>query len=251
MSPIKISINSDDTDFLIDTTTAASTPVGVYAVQGVDPLAALAGVVIGHLIADKMGSASERAEQEKRIPNLLKLAGTVNPNQLLKAQVSTELPKQTKWADGRTYQLDIKPEYHLSSSLNTIRMVFKYHLKASNTKSKSESTKAQVYILHNLGQSPATPQNVVTWNDVDEQTLKTVFLQSATLLTSIFASVDVSQVPAGDYLIVTTMNDEKIRGYALKQDQDWLWLLDQNKNIYVLKPKRTFVLKAATPKVAV
>ncbi len=249
-SPIKISIGSENTAFSIDTTTAASVP-GYSAVQGVDPLISLAGVLIGHMIIDKTGSASERAEQEKKIPNLLKLADSLNPNQLLKTQVSTELPKQAKWADGRNYLLDIKPAYYLSSSLNTIRMVFKYHLKASKPDTKSESTKAHVYIFHNLSQSSAAQQNVVTWNDVDEQALKDVFLESATLLTNAFAAVDVSQVPTGDYLVVTTMNDEKIRGYALKQDQEWLWLLDQNKNIYVLKPKRTFVLKAATPKVAV
>ena len=34
----------------------------------------------------------------------------------------------------------------------------------------------------------------------------------------------------------------------IKQQQDWLWLLDQNKNIYILKPKRTFVLNAASTK---
>lgn len=246
-SPIKISISGDGTAFSIDTTTAASVP-GYYAVQGVDPLIGLAGVLISHMIIDKTGSASERAEQEKKIPNLLKLADTLNPGQLLKAQVSAELPKHPKWSDGRNYLLDIKPEYYLSNSLNTIRMVFKYHLKASKTDTKSESTKAHVYIFHNLSQSPAAQENVVTWNDVDEQALKDVFLQSATLLSSAFSAVDIGQVPTGDYLIVTTMNDEKIRGYVLKQDQDWLWLLDQNKNIYMLKPKRTFVLKAAAPK---
>lgn len=248
-SPIKISISSDETAFSIDSTTAASVP-GYYATAG-DPLISLAGVLISHMVIDKMGSASERAEQEKKIPNLLKLAGSVNPGQLLKTQLNTELPTQAKWADGRNYLLDIKPAYYLSSSLNTIRMVFKYHLKASKPDTKTESTKAYVYIFHNLSQSSAAQQNVVTWNDVDEQALKDVFLRSATLLSNAFSAVDIGQAPTGDYLIVTTMNDEKIRGYALKQDQEWLWLLDQNKNIYVLRPKRTFVLKAATPKVAV
>ena len=253
--PIKLSLNGESTAFSIDTTTAASTPGYYAATQGVDPLISLAGVLISHMMIDKMGTASERAEQEKRIPNLLRLAATLNPGQLLKSQLGTELPKQARWQDGHTYKLDIKPEYHLTPALNTIRMVFKYHLKTFKAIHKNDdddddgvSTKAQIYIFHNLSQSPAAQQNVVTWNDVDEQALKDVFLQSASLLTGAFNAVDVSQPPTGDYLIVTTMNDEKIRGYVIKQDQDWLLLLDQNKNIYILKPKRSFVLKAAAPK---
>lgn len=62
-------------------------------------------------------------------------------------------------------------------------------------------------------------------------------------MTDCLSNIDIHQVPNSDFVIATTVNDEKLRGYVIKQENEWVWLLDQNKNIYILKPKRTFVLK--------
>ncbi|ENW02487.1 hypothetical protein [Acinetobacter beijerinckii] len=246
--PIQLTLKSNQTEFSIDSNNASAVPVPIQNVQGVDPIIALTGVIVGYMVADKISSTSEQAEQKKRIPRLLKLSESINPHILLKNQLSTELIKQPKWSDGRSYQLEIDPEYHLSSALNTIKMIFKYQLKTSKENKKNEITKAQVYIFHNLAQEAVHPEKQITWEDVDESQLKNTFLDSATLLTEVFSNVDVNQVPQTDFVIATTIHDEKIRGYIIKQQQDWLWLLDQNKNIYILKPKRTFVLNVASTK---
>lgn len=245
---IQLTLKSNQTEFSIDSNNASAVPVPIQNVQGVDPIIALTGVIVGYMVADKISSTSEQAEQKKKIPRLLKLSESINPHILLKNQLSTELIKQPKWSDGRSYQLEIDPEYHLSSALNTIKMIFKYQLKTSKENTKNEITKAQVYIFHNLAQEAVHPEKQITWEDVDESQLKNTFLDSATLLTEVFSNVDVNQVPQTDFVIATTIHDEKIRGYMIKQQQDWLWLLDQNKNIYILKPKRTFVLNAASTK---
>ncbi|UTO18894.1 hypothetical protein NGC85_13295 [Acinetobacter sp. Z1] len=245
---IQLTLKSNQTEFSIDSNNASAVPVPIQNVQGVDPIIALTGVIVGYMVADKISSTSEQAEQKKRIPRLLKLSESINPHILLKNQLSTELIKQPKWSDGRSYQLEIDPEYHLSSALNTIKMIFKYQLKTSKENTKNEITKAQVYIFHNLAQEAVHPEKQITWEDVDESQLKNTFLDSATLLTEVFSNVDVNQAPQTDFVIATTIHDEKIRGYMIKQQQDWLWLLDQNKNIYILKPKRTFVLNAASTK---
>ncbi len=245
---IKISLATSDTDFSIDMTNAAAVPVPIQTVQGVDPLVALTGVIIGYMAVDKISSTAEQAEQKKKIPHLLEISETINPHLLLKNQFNSEIIKYPKWADGRSYQLDIAPEYHLNATLNTIRMVFKYHLKASKPNTKSESTKANIYIFHNLEQETSNPEKIKTWEEANEEKLKNTFLQSAILLTDAFSNIDVNQTLNSDFLIATTFNDEKLRGFAIKQDHDWLWLLDQNKNIYILKPKRTFVLKAGNLK---
>lgn len=246
--PIKLTLKSNQTEFSIDSNNASAVPVPIQNVQGVDPIIALTGVIVGYMVADKISSTSEQAEQKKRIPRLLKLSESINPHILLKNQLSTELIKQPKWSDGRSYQLEIDPEYRLSSTLNTIKMIFKYQLKTSKENTKNEITKAQVYIFHNLTQNAAHTEKQMTWEDVDESQLKNTFLDSATLLNDVFSNIDVHQVPQTDFVIATTIHDEKIRGYMIKQQQDWLWLLDQNKNIYILKPKRTFVLNAASTK---
>ncbi|MFV5594167.1 hypothetical protein [Acinetobacter junii] len=246
--PIQLTLKSNQTEFSIDSNKASPVPIPIQNVQGVDPIIALTGVIVGYMVADKMSSTTEQAEQKKRIPRLLKLSESINPHILLKNQLSTEIIKQPRWSDGRSYQLEIAPEYHLSSELNTIRMIFKYQLKASKKNTKNEITKAQVYIFHNLAQNAAHTEKQMTWEDVDESQLKNTFLDSATLLNDVFSNIDVNQVPQTDFVIATTIHDEKIRGYIIKQQQDWLWLLDQNKNIYILKPKRTFVLNAASTK---
>ncbi|MGR0305820.1 hypothetical protein [Acinetobacter beijerinckii] len=246
--PIQLTLKSNQTEFSIDSNNASAVPVPIQNVQGVDPIIALTGVIVGYMVADKISSTSEQAEQKKRIPRLLKLSESITPHIILKNQLSTEIIKQSRWSDGRSYQLEIAPEYHLSSELNTIKMIFKYQLKASKKNTKNEITKAQVYIFHNLAQEAVHPEKQITWEDVDESQLKNTFLDSATLLTEVFSNVDVNQVPQTDFVIATTIHDEKIRGYIIKQQQDWLWLLDQNKNIYILKPKRTFVLNVASTK---
>lgn len=246
--PIQLTLKSNQTEFSIDSNNASPVPVPIQNVQGVDPIIALTGVIVGYMVADKISSTTEQAEQKKRIPRLLKLSESINPHILLKNQLSTEIIKQPRWSDGRSYQLEIAPEYHLSSELNTIKMIFKYQLKASKKNTKNETTKAQVYIFHNLAQDAAHTEKQMTWEGVDESQLKNTFLDSATLLNDVFSNVDVNQVPQTDFVIATTIHDEKIRGYMIKQQQDWLWLLDQNKNIYILKPKRTFVLNAASTK---
>lgn len=245
---IQLTLKSNQTEFSIDSNNASAVPVPIQNVQGVDPIIALTGVIVGYMVADKISSTSEQAEQKKKIPRLLKLSESINPHILLKNQLSTELIKQPKWSDGRSYQLEIDPEYHLSSALNTIKMIFKYQLKTSKENTENEITKAQVYIFHNLAQEAVHPEKQITWEDVDESQLKNTFLDSATLLTEVFSNVDANQVPQTDFVIATTIHDEKIRGYIIKQQQDWLWLLDQNKNIYILKPKRTFVLNTANTK---
>ncbi|MFW2160134.1 hypothetical protein ACG93T_01865 [Acinetobacter beijerinckii] len=246
--PIQLTLKSNQTEFSIDSNNASPVPVPIQNVQGVDPIIALTGVIVGYMVADKISSTTEQAEQKKRIPRLLKLSESINPHILLKNKLSTEIIKQPRWSDGRSYQLEIAPEYHLSSALNTIKMIFKYQLKASKKNTKNEITKAQVYIFHNLAQDAAHTEKQMTWEDVDESQLKNTFLDSATLLNDVFSNIDVNQVPQTDFVIATTIHDEKIRGYMIKQQQDWLWLLDQNKNIYILKPKRTFVLNAASTK---
>lgn len=245
---IQLTLKSNQTEFSIDSNNASAVPVPIQNVQGVDPIIALTGVIVGYMVADKISSTSEQAEQKKRIPRLLKLSESINPHILLKNKLSTEIIKQPRWSDGRSYQLEIAPEYHLSSELNTIKMIFKYQLKTSKENTKNEITKAQIYIFHNLAQEAVHPEKQITWEDVDESQLKNTFLDSATLLTEVFSNVDANQVPQTDFVIATTIHDEKIRGYIIKQQQDWLWLLDQNKNIYILKPKRTFVLNAASTK---
>lgn len=239
---IKISLKQDDTNFFVESFNAATVPIPVQNLQGVDPFIALTGVVIGYMTADKISQTAEQMEQKKKIPQLLKLAKTVQPSLLIKNQLSSELEKHSKWTDGRLYELDIEPEYYLSPSLHTMKMVFKYRLKASKPKTKSESTKSQIYIFHNLEQDTNLDQ-LITWNEINEEKLTSTFIQSAGFVTDCLSNIDIHQVPNSDFVIATTVNDEKLRGYVIKQENEWVWLLDQNKNIYILKPKRTFVLK--------
>lgn len=121
---IKISLKQDDTNFFVESFNAASVPIPIQNVQGVDPFIALTGVVIGYMTADKISQTAEQMEQKKKIPQLLKLAKTVQPSLLIKNQLSSELEKHSKWTDGRLYELDIEPEYYLSPSLHTMKMVF-------------------------------------------------------------------------------------------------------------------------------
>lgn len=246
---IQLTVATNNTDFILDTTTVSAVPVPIQTVQGVDPFIALTGIIVGYMVADKINSTTEQFEQKKKIPNLLRLSQDINPHLLLKNQFSTELIKQPKWSDGRSYQLDIEPEYHLSSALNTMKMVFKYQLKTSKPNTPNESIKAQIYIFHNSGQEINNAEKTITWENINEVELKNTFLESANLLSDAFSKIDVNQKLNSDFVIATTMNDEKIRGYIIQQDQNWLWLLDQNKNIYILKPKRTFVLSTSIKKI--
>lgn len=68
---IKISLKQDDTNFFVESFNAASIPIPIQNVQGVDPFIALTGVVIGYMTADKISQTAEQMEQKRKSPNYL------------------------------------------------------------------------------------------------------------------------------------------------------------------------------------
>jgi len=246
---------------------ANATPVYV---AGADPVSAVVGNIIGHMLVSKMAQSDRSVSVQKTqalsaffdahvLADLISssLTGTlgslsISPSIRSSGSSNSEAELRKVLMQGAAFDqaVAIAPAVSFDDdllSLNTMYAFSGWYPDAGAWPRKSSMVgKINILFDYNKTASVEASAEVSNWNAADAVELKAVFDESGRILAELLARV-IRQAPVKkSFVIATTPSLEKIRGYRQSDLGIWTVIVDDNNNYHVLKPKRIFILTQET-----
>jgi len=238
-------------------------------VAGADPIAAVVGNIIGHMMVSKIAQSDHSVSDQKTpalaeffnthaVAELIRpsLTGTlgslsINPSIRLSEGSSSGVELRKTLTQGSAFDqaVTVEPAVSFDDDLLSLKTSYAFSVWRADAGawSRKPSVAGQINILfdHSQSVSVGALAEAANWNAADAAELKAAFDESGRILAALLERViwqpELSVRKA--FVIATTPSLEKIRGYRQVDLGTWTVIVDDNNNYHVLKPKRVFILK--------